>query len=131
MEQGRVSASDKDLQKVSMAQYEEFSIDQGADVAIEIHCIDPDTNSAKDLTGYDVAAKLKKTYTSDSDGTLSFTAIVAEPPEDGLLYLTLTNTQTDSLRAGRYVYDVELTSSAGDVTRVLEGIVTVTPTVTR
>jgi hypothetical protein len=135
MEQGRVSASDKDLQKVSMAQYEEFSIDQGADVAIEIHCIDPDTNSAKDLTGYDVAAKLKKTYTSDSDDTLSFTAIVAEPPEDGLLYLTLTNTQTDSLRAGRYVYDVEINFLDSDgntiIERILEGRIQVTPSVTR
>ena len=31
-----------------MAQYEEFTIDQGADVALEIHCINQDA-SVKDL----------------------------------------------------------------------------------
>jgi hypothetical protein len=35
------------------------------------------------------------------------------------------------MTAGRYVYDVEITSSGGEVTRVLEGQVEVTPEVTR
>lgn len=118
-----------------MAQYEEFSIDQGADVAVEIHCIDPDTNSAKDLSGYSLAAKLKKTYTSDSDDTISFTAVVNEPAEAGIVLLSLTNTQTDALKAGRYVYDVELSFTDSNdntiIERILEGRVQVTPSVTR
>ena len=48
--------------------------------------------------------------------------------------LKLTNTQTTSLKAGRYVYDVELshTDSAANtiIERVLEGVITVTPSVT-
>ena len=118
-----------------MAQYEEFSIDQGTDVAVEIHCIDSTTNSAKDLSGYSISAKLKKTYTSDSADTTNFTSIVAAPPTNGVVTLSLTNTQTDALRAGRYVYDVELSyqdsGSNTIIERLLEGRVQVTPSVTR
>lgn len=118
-----------------MAQYEEFTIDQGADVAIQINLIDPSTNLAKNLTGYDARAKMKKGYNSDSADTVDFTSIVANPATDGIVTLALTNTQTDSLKAGRYVYDVELFYNDSDsntiVERVLEGRIQVTPSVTR
>lgn len=118
-----------------MAQYEEFIIDQGADIAIQISLIDPNTNSAKNLTNHSVEAKLKKTYTSDSSDTLSFTSIVATPPTDGVVTLSLTNTQTDTLKQGYYVYDVELSYVDSDantiVERILEGRIQVNPSVTR
>lgn len=118
-----------------MAQYEEFTIDQGADVAIEIHLIDPTTQSAKDLTSHSVSAKMKKTYNSDSADTVAFNSIVADPRTGGIVTLSLTNTQTDQLKAGRYVYDVELLFVDSDgndiIERVLEGRIQVTPSVTR
>jgi hypothetical protein len=43
----------------------------------------------------------------------------------------MTAANTASLTPGRYVYDVIITSSANVVTRVVEGIVTVLPSVTR
>ena len=39
--------------------------------------------------------------------------------------------QTRDIPAGRYLYDVEITSPEGERTRVLEGIVTVTPEITK
>ena len=39
--------------------------------------------------------------------------------------------QTTSLESGRYVYDVLITASGGAKTRVVEGQVTVNPSVTR
>jgi len=42
----------------------------------------------------------------------------------------LTNAQTNAMKAGRYVYDVEITSSGGTKTRVLEGQLEITPGVT-
>ena len=117
-----------------MAQYEEFTIDQGADVAVEIHLVNLD-GSAKDLTNHSINAKLKKTYTSDSADTLSFNSIIATPSTGGVATISLTNIQTDTLKNGRYVYDVEMSyvDSTGDsiVERVLEGRVQVTPSVTR
>jgi hypothetical protein len=35
------------------------------------------------------------------------------------------------MEPGRYLYDVEITSSEGEVSRVVEGVVTVTPGITR
>ena len=116
-----------------MATYEEFTIDQGTDVAIELHLVDKQ-QATKDLTDYSVAAKLKKTYNSDSDDTTEFTAIVSDA-SSGIVTLSLTNSQTDALRAGRYVYDVELSYLDEDsntiVERILEGRIQVTPSVTK
>jgi hypothetical protein len=118
-----------------MAQYEEFTIDQGTDIAIEIHCLDPLTNTPKNLINHAVYAKLKKNYSSDSADTLAFNAIVAVPADEGVVTISLTNSQTDLLKAGRYVYDVELSfvDSADNtiVERILEGRIQVTPSVTR
>lgn len=118
-----------------MAQYEEFTIDQGADIAIEIKCIDPETNSAKNLTNHSVSAKLKKNYNSDSADTTTFTSIVAAPATAGIITISLTNAQTDLLKAGRYVYDVELSfvdsSNNTIIERILEGRIQVTPSVTK
>ena len=44
---------------------------------------------------------------------------------------TLTATETSAIKAGYYVYDLEITSSSGIVTRVLEGKVHMKPGVTR
>jgi hypothetical protein len=117
-----------------MAQYEHISIDQGADVAVEIHLINKD-GSARNLTNHFINAKMKKTFNSDSDNTTVFNSIVTLPASDGIATISLSNTQTDTLKAGRYVYDVEMSyvDSAGDniVERVLEGKILVTPSVTK
>ena len=117
-----------------MAVYEDITIDQGADVAIELHLINKD-KSAKNLANHTVAAKMKRTYNSDSDDTLNFNCIVASPATDGITTLSLTNTQTNTLKPGQYVYDVELSfvdsSSATIIERILEGKILVTPSVTR
>jgi hypothetical protein len=117
-----------------MAQYEEITIDQGADVAVEIHLVNKD-GSPKDLTDHDIVAKMKKTYNSDSDDTTVFNSFVAAPTTSGIATISLTNVQTNNLKAGRYVYGVDMSfiDSSGDtiVERVLEGQITVTPSVTR
>lgn len=117
-----------------MAQYEDLTIDQGSDVAIELRLVNQD-GSAKDLANHAVAAKMKRGYNSDSANTMEFAAIVADPRTDGIITLSLTNQQTDSLKARRYVYDVEISfvDSGGNtiIERVLEGNIEVTPSVTR
>ena len=118
-----------------MAQFEEFTIDQGADVAIELELLDKD-GSVKDLTGFSAAAKAKRSYNADSDNTVSFTSTLSAVNRPlGKLVLELTNTQTDAMKAGRWVYDVEISyvDSDGDtiIERVLEGNIEVTPSVTR
>tara|TARA_R100001509_G_scaffold65061_1_gene35887 strand:- start:308 stop:658 length:351 start_codon:yes stop_codon:yes gene_type:complete len=116
-----------------MAQYEDITIDQGSDVSVTLKIFDTD-GSKKDLTGFSAAAKMKKTYNSDSDQTFDFTTAFPTPRTDGNLTLSLTNTQTDAIKAGRYVYDVELSHlDSGDtvIERILEGQIIVTPSVTK
>ena len=45
--------------------------------------------------------------------------------------MKLTDVQSAALTSGRYVYDVLLTDSGGDKTRVLEGQAIITPSVSR
>ena len=114
-----------------MAQYEEFTIDQGTDVAIEVHMVDAAGNP-KDLTNHTVKAQLKKNYSSTN--ATDFNAIIATPPTDGIATLSLTNVETQALDKGRYVYDIELSfldsSNEPVIERVLEGRIQVTPGVT-
>lgn len=118
-----------------MATYEDFTIDQGSDFALQIELVDPD-ESTKDLTGYSAAAKMKKTFNSTADNTVDFTSIIADPSTDGIVTISLTNLQTDALTTrGRYVYDVEISYVDGEgntiIERVLEGKIKVNPSVTR
>lgn len=114
-----------------MAQYEELSVDKGTDVTLQLELEDLNGNP-KDLTNYTVAGKIKKTYSSSS--STSFTTEIQAPSTGGVVNLSLSNTQTDALKAGRYVYDVEISFVDSDantvVERVLEGTIEVTPSVT-
>jgi len=116
-----------------MAHYEDLQIDQGTDVAIEIYLVNPD-NSPKDLNGYTVAASLAPRYDAPALEKVSFTAGVASPATDGVVNLSLTNAQTQALNPKkRYVYDVEISTLDGATTvveRVLEGKITINPSVT-
>ena len=117
-----------------MAQYEDLTIDQGADVAIQLELLEED-GSIKNLVGFSAAAKMKRSYNADSDNTLAFTASITELNAPlGILVLELTNTQTNTLKSGRWVYDVEISyqdSGSTIVERILEGNIEVTPSVTR
>jgi len=109
-----------------MATKANLIIDQGASYSTSIDILD-ENNDPINLTTYTGSAQMRKHYTSSNAASFS----VSLGGADGTLNLSLTANATANLAAGRYVYDVELTSNTGVVSRVLEGIVTVTPNVTR
>jgi hypothetical protein len=80
------------------------------------------------LTGYTVKSQFRKSYQSSS--ATSFTASVYDATA-GKIRLQLNPTDTSSVQAGRYLYDIELTSSSGDKSRALEGLVILTPEITK
>lgn len=117
--------------------YEDIIINQGADVTVELELIH-DSGSAYDLTNKTVAAKMKRNFADSADDpdTVTFSSLVMSPPTAGVITLSLTNTQTDTLKTrGRYVYDVELSYVDSDantiIQRVLEGQIEVSPSVTK
>ena len=102
-------------------------IDQGADFSVTVNVADVD-GTTLDLAGYTAAAQIRKTYGSSSVSS-TFSTSIAEA--SGQVTLSLTDTQTSALDSGRYVYDLNVTSSGGQTTRVVEGQAIVTPGVTR
>jgi len=110
-----------------MAIVSNLTVDQGSTFSASIDITDTE-NNLLNLTGYTVAGQIRKTY--DSSTAVDFTGSVSNAAL-GEVTISLTATQTNALIAGRYVYDVEITSSGGTVTRVIEGQVEVTPGVTQ
>lgn len=101
-------------------------IDQGTDFSATIDLLDVSDN-AFDLTGYTTAGQMRKNYASET----AYDFTITHNGELGQLFLSMDNTLTNTLDPGRYLYDVEITSSGGTVTRVVEGVVTVKPGITR
>ena len=101
-------------------------IDQGSTFQTSINVTD-DNETPINLTGYSAAAMLRKHYTSSN--ATSFTTSIS--PTLGIVTLSMSANTTNAITPGRYVYDCELTDTNGAVTRLVEGIVTVTPGVTR
>ena len=110
-----------------MAIVSNLTVDQGSTFSASIDITDTEDNILV-LTGYTVAGQVRKTY--DSSTAVSFTASVSDAAT-GEVTISLTPAQTNALVAGRYVYDVEITSAGGTVTRVIEGQLEVTPGVTQ
>jgi len=110
-----------------MASISNIFIDQGADFTTTVTVTDSN-GDAVSLVGYSAAAQIRKSYSSST--STAFTTSVSNA-SGGEITITLSDSQTSALEAGRYLYDVLITASGGDKTRVVEGQVTVNPSVTR
>mgnify|MGYP003675479430 FL=1 len=122
---------------MSSANYEDITINQGTDISVEIHLVH-DSGSTYNLSNHSVAASLKRRYADSANDpfTVQFNAVVVSPSTDGIINLSLTNTQTDAMKPrGRYVYDVEVSYTDSDnnaiIQRVLEGQAEVSPSATK
>jgi len=109
-----------------MAQIQNIFIDQGTTFSLSL-AVNDQNGDLKDLTGYTVAAQMRRSYYTNT--SINFTAAVSLP-EDGEVTISLTAVQTSAIKAGRYVYDIEITGD-GETLRVLEGIVVINPEVTK
>lgn len=111
-----------------MAIYSNLTIDQGSTFSVEIDVTDS-SGDPLNLTGYTVAGQIRKTYSSST--SINFTASVYSNI-GGTVKIELSATTTNAMKAGRYVYDVEITqTSSGDITRIVEGQLEVKPGVTK
>jgi len=108
-----------------MATVNNIVIDQGTTFSFTFS-LDNADGTNKDLTDYSVNAQIRKSFYTSTK--VDFTTDKVDAI--GEITLSLTAAETSNLKAGRYVYDIEIVSSSETI-RVLEGIVTVTPEVTR
>ena len=71
---------------------------------------------------------MRKSYYS-SNGAVTFSTHIDVPT--ATISLSLPANTTSNLIPGRYVYDTKITDNSGNVVRVLEGIIDVSPSVSR
>ena len=80
------------------------------------------------LAGYTTQSYIRKSYASKTH--IDFNAEIYSET-GGQIRLSLANADTDGVKPGRYMYDVEIASEGGERLRVAEGIVIFTPQITK
>ncbi len=110
-----------------MAEFVELQIEAGATFTTQITVNDANGDT-KDLTDYTVRSQLRKSYYSSTSTEFIIEIVDAL---SGEIEMSLPANTTANIRAGRYVYDVEIEDSSNVVTRIFEGIIIVLPNVTR
>jgi len=109
-----------------MAIYSNLVIDQGSTFSADIDVTDS-VGDPLNLTGYSVAGQIRKSYASSTAVDFSGSVYSAT---NGTVRIQLSATQTNAMKAGRYVYDVEIDNGSLTI-RIVEGQVEVRPGVTR
>jgi hypothetical protein len=110
-----------------LAGFVEFTVLAGADFNTILDLKDAG-GFVLNLTGYQAAAQMRKSYYSDT--AINFNVTVSDASA-GKITMTMSSAVSSTVVPGRYVYDVLITSPSNIKTRVIEGIVTVLPAVTR
>jgi hypothetical protein len=105
-------------------------VDQGSDFGQTLRFYTDDTNTtAKDITDHSFAARARHlTHKNDND-VVDFTA-EATDAANGVVNFALTDTQTSAMKAGKWVWDLEMTDSGGTVTRLMWGEMYISPEAT-
>lgn len=112
-----------------------FIIEAGATFTAVLTWEDPDENPI-DITGYTAAMQIRPSMESEdvlADLTSSPAAGLTLGGTAGTIAIRIEADVTDAMPVGRSVYDLELTSGGdpAEVTRLVEGLVTVRRQVTR
>ena len=110
-----------------MAGFVELTLEQGANFNTVLDLKDS-AGGILNLAGYTVAAQMRKSYYSST--ATNFTITVTDAAA-GQITMSMNSANTANVTPGRYVYDVLITSGASVKTRIIEGIVTILPSVTR
>jgi hypothetical protein len=108
-----------------LAEFFEYQIEQGATWSNDFTLTDV-YQTRIDLSNYTVKSQLRKSYYAKSAVDFQVST-----DSQGTVTMELSAEETSNLRSGRYVFDVTAEDSDGVVIRLIEGIVTVTPSATK
>lgn len=100
-----------------------ITIPQGTDQTL------PFTIAGYNLTSYTAKLQARTNYGA-ATAFVTLTNGSGITLGNGTFSLTFTHAQTNAMPLGQWVYDLEITSGAGEVDRLLQGSFTVTPQVT-
>jgi hypothetical protein len=90
--------------------------------------IDEITQSGLDVSSYTLRSQMRKNATTVANTTILMSKLDAA---NGRVSMGLSSANTALLTENRYSYDIELVSPLNIVTRIAEGIITISPNITR
>jgi hypothetical protein len=111
-----------------MANQVELYCDQGTDFSYQLD-LSNDDGTALNVANYVFSSSIRKSYYSQSvAANLTVTILSAA---NGNVRLSMNASTTSKIKAGRYLYDVKMKDTSNTTFRVIEGIITVYPQITK
>lgn len=111
-----------------MAAYAELTFDQGTDF-LGVITLSNDDGTTLNVANSTFLCQIRKSYYSTNVAANLIMTIV--DAANGQVSLSLDAANTANIKAGRYLYDIRRTDASNVVTRLVEGIVTITPQVSK
>lgn len=113
-----------------MAEYVELYIDQGSDFTTTIELNDDNTNVPQNVDGYIVTSSLRRSLLSQNASSNLICAV--EDAGAGKISMSMDAANTANLKIGNYLFDVKtINTHSGETSRLIEGVIFVTPAITR
>ena len=108
--------------------YAELTVDQGSTFESTIDLVSDD-GAVINVAGYVFSGQIRKSYYS-ANATANLTLTILNAA-NGNVKVSISAANTANIKAGRYLYDIKMTDTSNTVTRLVEGVITITPQVTR
>ena len=108
--------------------YAELTVDQGSTFESTIDLV-TDDGAVINVAGYVFTGQIRKSYYS-TNPTANLTLSIVDAA-NGNVKVSITAANTANIKAGRYLYDIKMIDTSNTVTRLVEGVITITPQVTR
>lgn len=108
--------------------YAELTVDQGSTFESTIDLV-TDDGAAINVAGYVFSGQIRKSYYS-ANATANITVTITNAA-NGNVTMSMNAATTANIKAGRYLYDIKMIDTSNTVTRLVEGVITITPQVTR
>ena len=109
--------------------YAELTLDQGATFTSTLDLTNDD-NTPMNVANSTFSSQIRKSYYS-THPTANLVVTVDGDAANGRIRMELDSANTANIKPGRYVYDLKMTNEANVTIRIVEGIMTVTPQVSR
>jgi hypothetical protein len=111
-----------------MANQVELFCDQGTDFSYSLD-LSEDDNSPINIADYTFSSSIRKSYYSSSV-TANLTVTILDSA-NGNVQISMNSATTANIKAGRYLYDVKMKDDNNVTSRVIEGIITIYPQITK
>jgi|TARA_R110000868_G_scaffold126884_2_gene334199 hypothetical protein len=110
-----------------VAAFTELVIEQGATFSTTVN-VEDTAGAAINLSGYSASSQMRKSYYATSNTIITATIT---GNANGEITLSMTSANTSNLTPGRQVFDLLITSPSNVKTRVVEGVIMISPGVTQ